>query len=62
MTQARVAIVPFRRPERQCRIDWALALAVLGNAVSAHHMARITRSLLLVRPVKRREHAKPLGA
>jgi hypothetical protein len=62
MTDARATVVPLRRPVRRRRIDLALALAVLGRAVRSHERARVTRTLLLVRPSHIYEHAKPLGA
>ena len=66
MTQPKTVIVPFHRPVRRRRIDLALALAVLGNAVGSHERARVRRRLSSLavppQPMGRYENAKPLGA
>ncbi len=65
MTQPKTVIVPFHRPVRRRRIDLALALALLGNAVRAHERARVRRVLLRLalppRSLGRYQDAKPLG-
>ena len=65
MTQPKVVIAPFHRPVGRRRIDLALALALLSNAVRAHERARLRRRLLrLAVPPQflgRYKDARPLG-
>ena len=67
MTQARVFAVPFHGPVRSRRLDLALALAVLSQAVKVHERVERASGALgnsdsRSHALGRYEHAKPMGA